>query len=287
MARNRRQRRSKKSKGSAASLFGVFGALVVLAALIGGGAFLFLKSETQYSLNQEDLCPVDGARGTVAILLDTTDKLSDVTKSEILQKTDETLDTLPRYYRLAVYTMDENGLKKTPISSVCNPGKLEQMWQLERDGFTANPKLIKDRYSQFSATVKDATTQLFQQKFEAEQSPLLSSMQSLSFELPKPTSMDQQKYTAGKNKIIFVTDLMEHTETFSIYRSGVSFDQFKKSRATEKYGKKFGDIDLDFWTVRRNISNFSTRELQEFWAKILTQEFGSDVNRMITLSGEI
>jgi hypothetical protein len=287
MARKKSQRRNKKSKGSAASLFGVFGALVILAALISGGVFLFLKSETQYSLNQDDLCPVDGARGTVAILLDTTDKLSDVTKSEILQKTDETLDTLPRYYRLAVYTMDENGLNKSPISSVCNPGKLEQMGQLERDGFTANPKLIKDRYSQFSAIVKDATTQLFQQNFEAEQSPLLSSMQSLSFELPKPTSMDQHKYKAGKNKIIFVTDLMEHTETFSIYRSGVSFDQFKKSRATEKYGKKFGDIDLDFWTVRRNISNFSTRELQEFWAKILTQEFRSDVNRMITLSGEI
>jgi hypothetical protein len=287
VARNRRQKRSRKSKSSAASLWGVFGALVLLTVLIGSGVFLFVKSETQYALNNEDLCPVDGARGTVAILLDTTDNLSDVTKSEILLKTDETLELLPRYYRLSVYTMNENGLNKAPISSVCNPGKLEQMGQLERDGYTANPKLIKERYAKFSSTVKDATVRLFQQDFKAKQSPLLSSMQSLSFELPKPIAIDKQNFPAGQNKIIFVTDLLEHTETFSVYRSGLNFEEFRKSRATEKYGKKFGDIDLDFWTVRRNQPNYRTRDIQEFWAKILTKEFGSDVNRMITLSGEI
>ena len=88
-----------------------------------------------------------------------------------------------------------------------------------------------------------------------------------------------------QNKIIYVTDLLEHTSTFSIYRSGLDFNAFQNSRATEKL-KKFGDIDLDFWTVRRNSEKFTTRELQKFWAKILTNEF-NQYKRMITLSGEI
>ena len=287
MARNRRQRRDRKTKSNIGTIISIMGALVLLFALIGAGIFLFVNSEKQYTLNEEDLCPSDGARGTVAILLDTTDNLSQVTKSEILQRTSETLDTLPRYFRLSVYTMDENGLNKSPITSVCNPGKLDQMGQLERDGLTANPQLIKKRYQIFKETISAATGKLFESDFEAKQSPLLSAMQTLSFELPNPVSVDDEKFSAGKNKIIYVTDLLEHTSTFSIYRSGLDFNAFQNSRATEKFGKKFGDIDLDFWTVRRNSEKFTTRELQEFWAKILTNEFKSDINRMITLSGEI
>ncbi len=287
MARNRRQRRDRKTKSNVGTIISIMGALVLLIALIGAGVFLFVNSEKQYALNEEDLCPIAGARGTVAILLDTTDDLSEVTKSEILQRTSETLDTLPRYFRLSVYTMDENGLNMSPITSVCNPGKLDQMGQLERDGLTANPQLIKKRYQLFKETISAATGKLFESDFEAKQSPLLSAMQTLSFELPNPVSVDDEKFSAGKNKIIYVTDLLEHTSTFSIYRSGLDFNAFQNSRATEKFGKKFDYIDLDFWTVRRNSEKFTTRELQKFWAKILTNEFKSDINSMITLSGEI
>ena len=90
-----------------------------------------------------------------------------------------------------------------------------------------------------------------------------------------------------KNKIIFVTDFLEHTEVFSNYRSGIDADAFKKSRATEKFGKSYKDTDIDVLMVRRNKNGFTTIELAQFWAKIFKEEFNSDIRSLKILPGEI
>ena len=55
--------------------------------------------------------PKSGARATVGILLDTTDELADITKTEvrdyILRIQQELMD-----FMISVHTMDENGLDK-------------------------------------------------------------------------------------------------------------------------------------------------------------------------------
>ena len=43
---------------------------------------------------------------------------------------------------------------------------------------------------------------------------------------------------------------------------------FANSRATEKFGKSYKDIDLNVLLVRRNVEEFATMELAQFWAQI-------------------
>ena len=94
-------------------------------------------------------------------------------------------------------------------------------------------------------------------------------------------------YLAGKNKIVFVTDFLEHTEIFSNYRSGLNFEEFQKSRATEKFGKSYNDLEFELLMVRRNIEQFSTLDLAQFWAKVFKQEFKSTIRSLKILSGEV
>ena len=204
--------------------------MAVLAILVGAGVFLFLNTEKAIALNDDDLCPNRGARGTVAVLLDTTDELAAVTKSEIRESILSMQRELPRFYRASVYTFDEKGLSDKPLASVCNPGSLDQMDDLAKQGLTANPALINRKFGEFENKISSATSSVFRQKFEAKQSPILASLQNLGASLPRPVDIDDEKYLAGRNKVILVTDFLEHTEVFSNYRSGLNMTAFANSR---------------------------------------------------------
>ena len=287
MARNRRSRSRKRKSSNAGTWLAILGAFGVLGVLIGAGLYLFLNTEKEIALNEYDLCPMSGARGTVGILLDTTDELADITKTEVRDYILKIQQGLDRFYRVSVYTMDENGLDKIPVATVCNPGRLDQMDELAQQGLTANPVLIKRKYQEFEDKITNAVDGIFNESFDSSQSPLLASMQALSAELALPANVDTEKYLAGKNKIVFVTDLLEHTEIFSNYRSGIDFEAFRNSRATEKYGKSYKDTDLNFLMIRRNGSDFTTMQLAQFWARVIKEEFKSDITSLKVLSGEI
>lgn len=293
MRKKRRSSRKRKSGAGLGDFLGILGAIVVLLALIGAGIYLAFSTEKQYALD-EDLCPDKGARATYAVLLDTTDQLAPVTKAAVTKRIFDTLNNLPRFYRLSIYTMDENGLNEKPLRSVCNPGRTEQMGELESRGFTANPEMIERKFSKFKEAIEDAVEKVFREDFEASQSPLLGSMQELVMELPKPIATDKDKkhpagdkFRAGRNRIIYVTDLMEHTKIFSIYRSGMNIGAFVKSRATEKFRADYTNTQLEFWIVRREISGIKTQNLWNFWEKFLSQEFRAKVSRVEIMSGEI
>ena len=287
MAKKRRSSYRGKKSGIFLQVISILVAGAILLSLLGFGIYLYLNIEKDVGLSQTDLCPESGARATYAILLDTTDELSIVTKEEIVAEILSIKNSLPRYYRLSVYTLNENGLNPNPIASVCNPGSINQMNAMARQGLTANPAMIESKYREFEGKIDTAIQSIFKQEFEASQSPLLSSLQELSSKLPAPNSIDDQQFSRGKNHIIFVSDLLEHTETFSIYNSGINFEAFKNSRATEKFGKSYSDTEISIRAVRRSGQNFTTIELAEFWARIFKQEFNSDILSLRILSGEL
>ena len=288
MARNRRansRKRRSKSSGGVGSILAIVGAICVLIALVGAGAYLAMNTEREVALN-DDLCPKTGARGTVAILLDTTDELAQVTKTEVKSRILGIQNSLDRFYRVSVYTLSDDGLNAKPLASMCNPGRLDQMDDLARQGLTANPAMIERKYLEFEKVINSTINSLFAKKFDAAQSPLLSSLQELHGILPRPVTVDSELYPAGGNEIIFVSDLLEHTEVFSIYRTGIDLDAFDASRAKEKFGRSYDKIDLSFWTVGRNQGGFSTLELMNFWSKVFVKDFNNSP-KFHRLPGEI
>lgn len=288
MVKKRKTRnKRKKSKGNSGTIFAIIAAFSFFTALVGAGAFLLLNTEKPVTLEQADLCPKAGSRGTVALLLDTTDGMSRITKEEVRRNILEVQRTIPRYYRVSVFTLDEDGLEREPVASVCNPGRLDQMDDLAQQGLTANPALISAKYSEFEVTLSKALETVFEEEFEARRSPLLSSLQELSVIMPDPMDVDAASYPAGKNKIILITDMLEHTDVFSVYQSGLDFEAFSASRATEKFGKSYKALDIEMLIVRRDQNKYSTLDVVRFWAKVFKQQFSSEINSIKILSGEL
>ena len=287
MAKKMKVRHGRKRSGSAKDFLLILIIVLILASLIAGIAYVFLNRE-KIDTNTADLCPKQGARATVAILLDTTDQISKATKRDIQKRARYELENLPRYYRLSLYTMSDQGLDLAPEMTQCNPGKLTEMSKLAQKGITANPRMIKEKYDAFAANISRATNKALNTTFDGKQSPLLSALQELSSNLPEPVVLDADLYPAGRNKIIYITDLMEHTDVFSIYRDGNNMKNFQDSSATEKYRKKYTE-DLEFWVIKRKVPGTNTREIMDFWGNILIKEFGFPPQQnlnMLSLDGE-
>ena len=281
-----RKRRPKSRSSNAGTYFAILLAVAILSTLVAGGVYLKINTKTTLVLNSETLCPVSGAVPTTAVLLDTTDEISDITKADIILRIDETLDSLPRYSRLAIYQITENGLDDTALAEVCNPGKLADMDDLAKQGFTANPRMIDGRYNDFRKKVDSSIQTFFQKKMTAEKSPLFGSLQKLSLSLPH-----KEKQIVGlssDNAIIFVTDFWEHTETYSVYRSGLDIKKFRDSRAQEKFGSKYENTDLHFWMIRRKSDKFTSQDLGNFIRKVFAEEFKSNsIKSFRILDGEL
>lgn len=279
----RRKSRSRRKSGSSVGDYLVLVLLIsAVAAILGGIFFLYQNREQDFTLNSTDLCPQIGARSTVAILLDTTDEISGTTRQDIQNRARLELEKLPRFSRLAVYKMDDEGLNSKPIVTLCNPGQLSEMGGLAQQGITANPGMIQSKYDNFSTKISAAADQMFRSSFEGRQSPLLSALQELSLILPRPVLIDAARYPAGQNKIIYITDLMEHTDTFSVYQSGVDINAFRDSRATEKFGKRYEE-DLEFWILQRD-NRINTSDLIQFWGKVFIQEFDFPKSQNLKMS---
>lgn len=289
MAKHRKSRRRKNKGTPVGDYFLIFVLISILTAIAAGVFFLFMNKEEDFALNSIDLCPKTGARATVALLLDTTDEISATTKQDIQNRARQELKNLPRFYRLSLYKMNDEGLDPTPIVTLCNPGQLTEMDDLAQKGITANPRMIQVKYNDFSSKISTATDRILNSLFEGQQSPLLGALQELSLVMSKPVNLNDKKYPAGRNKIIYITDLMEHTDTFSVYKTKVDLKAFQDSRATEKFGKNYKE-DLDFWVIKRGLGDLSTTDLMKFWGKILIQEFGFSTLqnlKMYQLSGEL
>lgn len=282
MAKRRKSRSSRKSGSSVGDYFVLVVLISAVAAISGGIFFLYQNREQDFTLNSTDLCPQIGARSTVAILLDTTDEISGTTRQDIQNRARLELEKLPRFSRLAVYKMDDEGLNSKPIVTLCNPGQLSEVGDLAQQGITANPGMIQSQYDNFSTKISAAADQMFRSSFEGRQSPLLSALQELSLILPRPVLIDAARYPAGQNKIIYITDLMEHTDTFSVYQSGVDINAFRDSRATEKFGKRYEE-ELEFWILQRD-NRINTSDLIQFWGKVFIQEFDFPKSQNLNMS---
>ena len=283
---SRRRRRSRRgSSGQAGTIFGIIVALILLAGLIAGGIYIYLNQEKTLTLNK-DFCPSQGPTHTVAILLDTTETIAEATQISARKKIQQEIMALPRYAKLEIFNVDGQGLSNS-IGSVCNPGKKEDLSAYGQQGIVANPALVEKRYGEFVEEAVNALNIIMNKNFEAEQSPLLQALQMMSLRFNPPKDYPNMNIEAKRNKVIFITDFLENTEFFSVYRTGPDLDAFEKSRSIEKFGNDLRDIDIEIWLVKRNKDFATTQEVKQFWSTVFKRFLKSDINRIIELPGEL
>lgn len=251
MARRRKRNRNASSPWTWVAI--VFLGGVILAAL---GFFGYVKLQASQAVALgEDACPVDGATSMTAVLLDITDPIAPITRVDLQNQFKQVVKDVDKGGLIEVYllTGSEGELKRTFHG--CNPGDGEGA-----NPWTSNPKKIQKRWDEaFNKPLKEIEDQMGT-SYKSERSPVMAGVQKIIIE-----SFSQPELE-GRHKTLYVaSDMMEHTDSFSMYKSGAKYAAFEKSPARDRFRVPLDGVDVKFIAFQREKS-ISIDDLSQFWA---------------------
>ena len=252
---------------------------LVVALLI---AFTVYSRFTSVKVDRDTNCPVDPASlvGYTAVLVDATDALNENQLNAVRRIVREEARALPRHGKLEIYSLsDSHDLLRLHFARCAtDPGG-------EGLGLTSNPRLQKERWERTFWNPLSAFLDSLAFQPEAPRTPLMESIQRLVFRSPLE---DAPHLMAQGWRLIIVSDLLQHSDTLSLYQpEAANYDTFK---ASPDYYSLLADLrgaHVVIHFVHRSSaarSGLQNRDLAEFWNRWFSA-CRSETFRLIRLIG--
>ena len=205
---------------------------VMLLTVIG--LFSVAAFNAAPALDPESECRMDRRDPSHTILLiDQSDPFSDNDLAWVDELIDAEARALPRFGRLTVILPNsEQPFDPRTLYSHCSPGSVE-----DANPILQNPRMIDDTwrehfYQPLSSTVAETLTTTSQPS-----SPLFEALYSVG---------DRADFQSNREnrRLVIVSDLMQHSDAFSFYRSGADLAAYSDtSNASQLPG--FAGVDVE------------------------------------------
>lgn len=279
MARYRRRRiRGKPRRGSGWLLAGgiILGVTVVFA-LSYGFYLLIATRQTHVELDAASNCPKDGPSSITVLVIDTTDPLNLIQRTDLLNEVESVLATIPRFGAFEMYAVGPvEEEPPRPLFSRCNPGRASEISPL-----TGNPSMVEQQWREgFRAPLDKVLSQMLANA-QANSSPILESIQWVAINaLTLPTRPNISR------RIVLVSDMLQHTSGLSHYReAAMSFDAFSKTPYFLRVRAPLNDVAVDLLMVNRAaVSPAHKPKIINFWTDYFDAQ-GASRLRIVDLSG--
>jgi hypothetical protein len=234
----------------------VLAAALLLIAVSAGGAFLYkwMTVEPPPKLDQTTYCPIDGPRATLVFLIDTSDPLPPPAAKEVRTMLFDTADALRPYGLLEIRTLDAAG-DGLVIFSRCNPGDGSDL-----NAFTGNPALAHKRWQESFQRPLAEVLEHGLEPAPSKTSPIMATIQNIAIE----------RFTGRANELkpkslVVVSDMLEYTPDYSLYRGSLAFDRYRNSPAFSKFRTDLHGAAVTLLMVQRKAPHISTVDLMQFW----------------------
>ncbi|GIT90452.1 hypothetical protein JANAI62_00660 [Jannaschia pagri] len=259
MARRRRNRR--RGGGLGATLLG---AALIVAALAAFGVigWLVFTESNKPGIDAASLCPEDGPRGHLAILLDTTDPVSATQLQLARNRVGALIEAAPDFTRISFATVraDAGGA----VRSLCKPPR-------DASALTANPRLVAERYeTAFLRPVTETLDSLLAVP-QADSSPIIETLQRFLAAIPGFTEAGADT----RREVILVTDLVQHSEVFSFYRGG-DWTSFRASGAVDRLARNLSGAEVRILRLPRPAAPQAA--VDDFWVRYLDAQGAARVS---------
>ena len=276
-ARRRRRRRSRRGDLSPRDI-----ALGVGGAVLLGGVLFVIARVTFFapgppSRDPDTGCPETGPAALTAILIDTTDEISAISRTDVLAHLDEYVANSREDEMVLAYEAkpvgDEVG---DPLLSVCHPGDPDAASE-----WTENPRLIRRRLEErFKRPLEALFAELLERE-EASTSPLMESVQSVAVSV-----LARHEYADIPKRLIVVSDLMQNTNNLSFFRQAVDYEGFAESPGSAALSTDLRGTAVEVLFVQREAHRRleDTRGLVDFWQRWI-EEQGGTMNRVVRVDG--
>lgn len=279
--RHRRTRRRRRPPSGWEGLPGwqkgvlVLGAIVAVAVLYLLGRFVVLAPGPP-ERDAVTGCPETGPLALTAILVDVTDQVGAISRTDVLAHLDEYVASSREDEMVLAYEAKPVGMEiGDPLLTVCHPGDPETASE-----WTENPRLIRRRLEeQFERPLERLFADLLRRE-EAPTSPLLESVQSVAVSF-----LGREEYEGIPKRLILVSDLMQHSESLSFFRQPMDYDAFATTTAAVALRTDLGGTEVEVLFLQRAAHRrLDETSLIDFWSRWIEDQ-GGVLSRLVRVAG--
>ena len=125
---------------------------------------------------------------------------------------------------------------------------------------TGNPRLVAARYREVFLAPMEGHLDALLAIPEAESSPIMEAMAEFLTAIPGFST------DAIPHRVVLVSDLVQHSETFSFYRGG-DWRAFEEAGLTERLGGALDGAEMDLLRLPR--AEAPREAVEDFWVRYL------------------
>ncbi len=271
MSRRRRRHRGEGEIGLGATI-GVVAGFAAIACVVAGVMFYyFQRKEEVASLDPETFCPRKGPQSVTAVLIDRTDGINETQAAALTNFFDDWRDRVPEHGAFRVYEVSGGSGLSQPILSVCNPGGAENACSLDR-----HLPPMKERYETKFRQPVDALIKDMLRTGTAETSPIMEAVQAIAIR-------DFGPKTAEDKTLIVVSDLMQHTSDFSLYKQPPDVRSFRSGTHGQKLESDLRGVKTWVYLLHSSSAK-QTGDVVQFWLDWLMLQ-GADLQAQRKVPG--
>lgn len=265
---NKRKNNTQKILGTA--IFSV--AILLIAALL----YLNVIYKNRDKINKITLCPEEGPVAELAILIDTTDHLSEIQKNKIILILEQIIKETTNGTKMTLgLVISSTKMNQQTYISLCKPEDGTAASQLYQ-----NPKLIVDTFEKnFKKPVTDVLDGMLSTE-SSDTSPIMESIQAI---ITKAFSLD----TPSIPRSLFIfSDMLQNSDSFSFYRND-NWQKFLKSPHYLSLSRNLNNVKIIIYKIP-NIrdSKISQNLVNEFWINYFEQQGVQKITSKLTI-GEL
>ena len=272
MSRRRRGRYQGAGEVSLGVKIGVLAAGAVILA--GVAAFvLFGKSleNADAEIDKQTYCPKNGPTSVTAVLIDRTDGINETQAAALRNFFARWRDDVPVHGAFRVYDVSGGEALPAPILSVCNPVDPANSTSLY-----GNPEDDIKRYQELFEEPIDALIDRMMSTEPAETSPIMEAVQAIAIREFGPEAVEDKQ-------LIIISDLLQHTAGFSLYKQPPDVPSFRKTVYGQKLESELRGVKAWIYLLHSK-SGKQTDELLQFWLDWLMLQ-GADLQAKLNVPG--
>lgn len=227
--------------------------VLMVVAVIAGVTYRTLNRPK--GLNPETLCPSVGPRGHYILLIDKTDPLNFTQKQAFSVILKELIEKkVPEGFLLSVFSLGEDFKENAaPLVELCNPGDGSS-----KSEFDANPQKLRAQYqSKFSEPMLTLSESLVATQ-PGKWSPIFEMLQLVGI------NGYRKHDVKGERRLIIMSDMLQNTPQFSMYKGPVDYATFAASDYGKKAQPELSDVTVELHYLM-NSPQLQTKRNLKFW----------------------
>lgn len=231
--------------------------IAALLAVAGAGGWALWRQQRGDQVDAR-LCPLDGATGSLAILLDLTDPVGATQSVALRAELERRVVESPRGTLVSLGRVSDRGDEMGATVALCRP-----MTGTEGGEWTRNPTQLDRRFqSGFLKPFEAALADMLDAR-QAKESPIMEGLQALLAGVAA-TGVE----VAGPRQIVIVSDLIQNSEALSFYR-GEDWASFKASPNYRRLARNLDGAEVILFLVPRKGGKVDPAAVEDFWVQYL------------------